>query len=92
MVASQENYFRVFHGVFSGFIDFFRFLARPFENLLLSFGQAYFIACLKNQLFDFSFYFLNLAVLAASPSATLPTFFARSASLRALPVPTSNDD
>jgi hypothetical protein len=48
MVARRENYFWVFHGVFSGFIDFFRFLARSFENLVLSFGQAGFIAYLKN--------------------------------------------
>jgi hypothetical protein len=48
MVARRENYFRVFHGVFSRFIDFFRFLARLFEILLLSFGQAGFIAYLKN--------------------------------------------
>jgi len=59
MVASCKNYFRVFHSVFSGFIDFFRFFTRPFENLLLSFGQAGFVARLKNQLFDFSFYFFS---------------------------------
>jgi hypothetical protein len=92
MVARSKNYFRVFHCVFSGFIDFFRFLARSFEKLLLSFGQTGFVADPKNQLFDFSFYLLNPAASAASPSATLPSFFARSASLRALPEPTSNDD
>jgi hypothetical protein len=48
MVASPENYFQAFHSVFSGFIDFFRFLARSFENLLLSFGQAGSVAGPKN--------------------------------------------
>jgi hypothetical protein len=47
MVASRENYFRPFYSVFPGFIDFFRFLARLFENLLLSFGQAGFVASPK---------------------------------------------
>jgi hypothetical protein len=47
MVASLENYFTAFGSVFPGFIDFFRFLARLFENLLLSFGQAGFVVGLK---------------------------------------------
>jgi hypothetical protein len=44
MVASRKNYFTAFCSVFPGFIDFFRFLRNVFENLLLSFGQAGFVA------------------------------------------------
>ena len=48
MVAYVENFFSLIYGVFTGFIDFFRFLARLLRYLLLSFGQAGFVAGLKN--------------------------------------------